>query len=157
MANLLRLLFSRGLSLTSKTTTAEKYQIRDRYLYALMELTDMRAWSNTLSKVFRTPWWTRLYYIQDYRTVKNSNRHPIISRTLNEHELNYIAIEIELLPIIWPTKTFRYYLVGKFYLENFWLLVTINLLDGCIWVNAKLQIDYIRGKAYSVADELPRN
>jgi len=51
------------------------------------------------------------------RAVLSQNDHPIsfISRTLNDHELNYSAIE-KLLAIVWATKTFRHYLLGRQFL-----------------------------------------
>jgi len=101
--------------------------------------------------------------------VLSQNGHPItfISRTLNEHELNYSAIEKELLAIVWATKTFRHYLLGRHFLiaSDHQPLRWLHTLKE---PNAKLQrwraklneyqfkIDYIKGKENSVADALSR-
>lgn len=47
--------------------------------------------------------------------VLEQNGHPIsyMSRTLNEHEINYSTIEKELLAIIFGCNKFRPYLFGK--------------------------------------------
>jgi len=101
--------------------------------------------------------------------VLSQNGHPIsfISRTLNDHELNYSAIEKELLAIVWATKTFRHYLLGRQFLiasDHQPLRWLHNLKEP----NAKLErwrvrlseyqfkIDYIKGKENSVADALSR-
>ena len=49
--------------------------------------------------------------------VVSQDGHPInyIGRTLNDHEINYNAIELELLAIVWATKTFRHYLLGRLF------------------------------------------
>lgn len=55
--------------------------------------------------------------------VLSQNNKPICfaSRTLNQIEINYSAIEKELLAIVWATKYFRPYIYGKIF-----ILQTIN-------------------------------
>lgn len=101
--------------------------------------------------------------------VLSQDGHPVsyASRTLNDHETRYSAIEKELLAIIWATKYFRPYLYG----EKFTIrtdhrpLVWLNSLKE---PNSKLQrwrirlneydfdIEYVKGKDNKVADFLSR-
>lgn len=101
--------------------------------------------------------------------VLSQNGHPIAytSRTLNKHELNYSAIEKELLAIVWAVKYFRPYLFGrKFKVQtDHRPLVWLNSLKE---PNIKLQrwkimlneydfdVEYIKGKTNQVADFLSR-
>lgn len=101
--------------------------------------------------------------------VLSQNGHPVsyTSRTLNEHERNYSAIEKELLAIVWSVKYFRPYLFGrKFKIQtDHRPLVWLNSLKE---PNVKLQrwkiqlneydfeIEYIKGKTNKVADYLSR-
>lgn len=101
--------------------------------------------------------------------VLSQEHKPICyaSRTLNEHESNYSAIEKELLAIVWATKYFRSYLFGR----KFQILSDHKPL---VWLsnikepNMKLQrwkirlneydyqIKYLPGKENNVADALSR-
>lgn len=101
--------------------------------------------------------------------VLSQNGHPIAfsSRTLNEHECNYSAIEKELLAIVWSVKYFRPYLFGrKFKVQtDHRPLVWLNSLKE---PNMKLQrwkiqlneydfdVEYIKGRTNKVADFLSR-
>jgi len=89
------------------------------------------------------------------------------SRTLNEHEVNYSAIEKELLAIVWSTKYFRPYLYGRRFTvqtdhkPSVWL-------ESLKEPNMKLQrwklklneydfeIKHIQGKENHIADALSR-
>lgn len=99
--------------------------------------------------------------------VLSQNGHPIAfsSRTLNQHERNYSAIEKELLAIVWAIKYFRPYLFGrKFKVQT----DHRPLLNSLKEPNMKLQrwkiqlneydfdIEYIKGKTNQVADFLSR-
>ncbi|XP_055383292.1 uncharacterized protein LOC129613316 [Condylostylus longicornis] len=101
--------------------------------------------------------------------VLSQDGHPICfaSRTLNEHETRYSAIERELLAIVWATKYFRPYLYGtKFIIRtDHQPLAWLHSLKE---PNSKLQrwkirlneyefdIEYLRGKENRVADFLSR-
>nr|AAM11674.1 pol protein [Drosophila melanogaster] len=101
--------------------------------------------------------------------VLSQDGHPIsyISRTLNEHEVNYSAIEKELLAIVWATKTFRHYLLGRHceIASDHQPLCWLHKLKE---PNSKLtrwkirlseydfDIKYIKGKENHVADALSR-
>lgn len=89
------------------------------------------------------------------------------SRTLNDHEIRYAAIEKELLAIVWAVKYFRTYLYGRKFTictDHKPLVWLHNLREP----NMKLQrwklmlneydfdITYIKGKENSVADALSR-
>lgn len=101
--------------------------------------------------------------------VLSQDGHPVsyASRTLNNHETKYSAIEKELLAIIWGTKYYRPYLLnGKFTIRtDHQPLTWLNSLKE---PNAKLQrwrirlneydfdIEYVKGKDNKVADFLSR-
>jgi len=101
--------------------------------------------------------------------VLSQEHKPICyaSRTLNEHEVNYSAIEKELLAIVWATKYFRSYLFGrKFEIHSDHR--PLVWLDSIKEPNMKLQrwkiklnefdyhIKYLPGKENHVADALSR-
>ena len=101
--------------------------------------------------------------------VLSQNNHPICyaSRTLNDHETKYAAIEKELLAIVWAVKYFRTYVYGRKFLirTDHKPLVWLNNLKE---PNMKLQrwkiclneyefdIEYIKGKENFIADGLSR-
>lgn len=101
--------------------------------------------------------------------VLSQDHKPICyaSRTLNDHKLNYSAIEKELLAIVWATKYFRSYLFGR----KFQILSDhrpLVWLDNIKEPNMKLQrwkirlnefdyhIKYVPGEENHVADALSR-
>lgn len=101
--------------------------------------------------------------------VLSQDGHPIsyISRTLNDHETNYSTIEKELLAIVWATKTFRHYLLGRHFeiASDHQPLCWLHKMKE---PNAKLtrwkfrlaeydfDIKYVKGKENHVADALSR-
>lgn len=104
--------------------------------------------------------------------VLSQEGHPIsfASRTLNDHEKNYSAIEKELLAVVWGIKYYRPYLYGReFDLHTDhqplkWLQIKNSARD----INPRLQrwliqlgeydarIDYIKGSENKIADFLSR-
>lgn len=101
--------------------------------------------------------------------VLSQDGHPIsyISRTLNDHETNYSAIEKELLAIVWATKTFRHYLLGRHFeiasdhQPLSWLYRMKDPNSKLTRWRVKLSeydfdIKYIKGRENHVADALSR-
>jgi len=101
--------------------------------------------------------------------VLSQDGHPLsyISRTLNEHEINYSTIEKELLAIVWATKTFRHYLLGRHFEISSdhqplsWLYRMKDPNSKLTRWRVKLSefdfdIKYIKGKENCVADALSR-
>lgn len=101
--------------------------------------------------------------------IKNGNDLPIAyaSRTLNTSEINYSAIEKELLAIVWATKYFRPYLFGRkftIYSDHKplqWLFSIKEPNSKLLRWRLKLeefdyQIKYKKGKLNKNADALSR-
>ena len=99
----------------------------------------------------------------------NNKDLPIayISRTLNDHEINYSVVEKKLLAIIWATKQFRPYLLGHQFkiVTDHRPLVWLNSLkepnSKLIRWRLKLEefdytVEYKKGCQYVVADALSR-
>lgn len=101
--------------------------------------------------------------------VLSQDDHPVCyaSRTLNEHETRYSAIEKELLAVVWATQYFRPYLFGR----RFKVRTDhkpLQWLSSIKEPNMKLQrwkirleefnfdVEYIAGKENRVADALSR-
>lgn len=101
--------------------------------------------------------------------VLSQENKPIsyISRTLNEHEINYSTIEKELLSIVWCLKQFRPYVYGreiKLFTDHRPLVWLSNLKEpNSKLIRWKLQLEeynyqifYKQGKENKVADFLSR-
>uniref|UniRef100_A0A1B6E8Y4 RNA-directed DNA polymerase n=1 Tax=Clastoptera arizonana TaxID=38151 RepID=A0A1B6E8Y4_9HEMI len=101
--------------------------------------------------------------------IKNGHDLPIAyaSRTLNNSEINYSAIEKELLAIVWATKHFRPYLFGRkftIYSDHKplqWLFSVKEPNSKLLRWRLKLeefdyQIKYKKGKLNQNADALSR-
>ena len=101
--------------------------------------------------------------------VEDGTLHPVAyaSRTLQPHEQNYGATELEALGVVWATKHFRHYLYGHkcvIFTDHEALKSLLNTPDpsgklarwGLILQDMELEIKYRSGKKNSNADALSR-
>ena len=101
--------------------------------------------------------------------VEDGTLHPVAyaSRTLQPHEQNYGATELEALGVVWATKHFRHYLYGHkclIFTDHEALKSLLNTPHpsgklarwGLILQDMELEIKYRSGKKNSNADALSR-